>query len=180
MDVVIETPRLRLRTWSEGDREEIRRIYGDERVVRYLGDGTVRNSDEAIDGFLARRVQSQQAAGVMLWAVVERSSERLIGTGGLQPLQESGWIEVGYHLEHDAWGKGYATEIGVASLRHGFEVQGFEAICGIARATNVASCRVLEKIGLAHGGERHFYDTDVEFYSRERAPWLEDFAETAG
>ena len=48
-----------------------------------------------------------------------RSTGELIGTSGLQPLEDTGEIEVGYNMSERYWGQGYGTECcyGLAEVR---------------------------------------------------------------
>ena len=57
-----------------------------------------------------------------------------------------------YGISRREWGRGFATEVALAMLRYGFERGGLTRMLAIADAENVASRRVLEKIGLTFEG----------------------------
>ena len=57
-----------------------------------------------------------------------------------------------YGIPRREWGRGFATEVALAMLRYGFERGGLTRMLAIADAENVASRRVLEKIGLTVEG----------------------------
>jgi ribosomal-protein-alanine N-acetyltransferase len=68
---------------------------------------------------------------------------------------------VGWTVAGDRWGEGFATELGAASVRHGFEVLGLGDIVAYTLPENRASVRVMEKLGFAferdvvHTGQPH-------------------------
>ena len=71
-----------------------------------------------------------------------------MGRCGLNYLTETDEVEVDFILGTQFWGQGFATEAGQAGLRYGFENLDLDIIVGIVHADNVASQRVLEKIGM--------------------------------
>lgn len=63
-------------------------------------------------------------------------------------MPELNETEVGFLLDRPFWGRGYATEAALASLRFGFEQLGLNLIIALVYADNLASRRVIEKCGL--------------------------------
>jgi RimJ/RimL family protein N-acetyltransferase len=105
----LETERLVLRAFREEDLDTYAALCADPEVMRFLGSpldraGAWRSMATTL-GHLHLRGFSQSA-------VVEKASGRVIGRGGL--WRPEGWpgLEVGWVLARDAWGKGYATELG--------------------------------------------------------------------
>jgi ribosomal-protein-alanine N-acetyltransferase len=66
-------------------------------------------------------------------------------------------------LDKPYWGKGLATEGSHTSLRYGFEIVKLERIVAIAKPENIASRRVMEKVGMKYEKNAHFYNTDVVY-----------------
>jgi RimJ/RimL family protein N-acetyltransferase len=167
----ILTRRLRLRGWREGDVELMTAIYAEPEVVRYLRpldlDGTRQQ--------LSRFVDHWKEHGFGLWAVEDRASGRLIGRIGL--VHHDDWTEtsydaeVGWTLERATWSRGLATEGGAAALRFGFETKGMERIISIAHRENVASQRVMEKLGLKREGATNWRDQPVVWFTISREDW---------
>ena len=81
----------------------------------------------------------------------ERVTGQPIGWGGLQhsTIGIGDCLTVGYVLAPAVWGRGYATEIAVASVAHAFDVLGATELYASVSATNGASRRVLEKAGMS-------------------------------
>ena len=63
-------------------------------------------------------------------------------------LADASDIELGYRLRKASWGKGYATEGSKALILKGFSELGTQRVVAVALAANVASVRVMEKVGL--------------------------------
>jgi ribosomal-protein-alanine N-acetyltransferase len=86
--------------------------------------------------------------GFGMSGVIQKSDGKLIGWSGLQPLEDSGEIEVGYAFDKHYWGKGFATEIASAWLRYGFEQAGLRRIVAVTVPENKGSWHVMEKLGM--------------------------------
>jgi len=81
------------------------------------------------------------------WAVHSKPALEFIGWCGLK-LIPGNEIDLGYRFKQSVWGKGFATEAAYACLKYGFEVLNLRKIIGRAMPANMASQRVLEKIGM--------------------------------
>ena len=145
--------RLTFRPWNpELDAEAAFRIYSDPEVIRYLGRSpTVTASAEEQRERLQKIVDSMALRGdnTGVWAPcfeVEPIGSALYkelpdGEGGL-----TGDYEIGWHLRQDMWGKGFGTEIGQAMLDRA--LLDVDRVLAIAYPENLASLRIMEKIGM--------------------------------
>lgn len=161
---VIETPRLLLRPFRPDEVEGLIGLRADPEVARYLG-GWARQSPEAVEQRFKFYLSCYESHGFGMSAAIRKEDGRMIGWGGLQPLEETGEIEVGYGFEKPAWGQGYATELAAAWLRYGFEQAGLENIVAVAAPENTASWRVMEKLGMRFRGRERHYDTECVVYA---------------
>lgn len=150
----LDTDRLRLRPprldnlrWSHA------RISSDPRVAWDSESSTI---IESLKG-LENRIAHWREHGFGMWAVFEKASDEPLGFAGLVALEGTDEVQVGYHLAQRAWSKGYATEVGRASLRYGFEVLGLSRVVAVVRPENVASQRVPLKLGLTHVRDEEHY-----------------------
>ncbi len=168
----IETDRLLLRRWREGDLDAYARICADPEVMRYLP-ATLGWEESAEQMAWFERHWEERGFG--LWAVEERASGEFIGFIGL--VYHDGWpegehkTEVGWRLGRAHWGRGLATEGALASVRYGFEGLGLERIISITLPENAASRRVMEKAGLTYRGETRWRGNDVIWYAIDRDAW---------
>ena len=168
----IETARLRVRMWREDDLAPYARICADPEVMRCLsGPMTREHSEQQI----SKLVHYWEERGFGLWAVEEKSSGAFIGIIGLLYHEDRSEgkhrMEVGWCLARPFWGRGLATEGAMASLRYGFEEVGLDHIISIAVPENLASRRVMEKVGMTLRGEIRFKGSDVVWYAVERQVW---------
>jgi ribosomal-protein-alanine N-acetyltransferase len=146
---MIETARLLLRPFQAEDLADYTAIRAKPEVVRYLPGGEARALEAAA---VAHRVIALfTAAGEhpLPWAVVEKSSNRLIGHLGLRRLPElDGAVELLYLLDSAFWGQGYASEGARAALNYGFDDLRLKRIIGLVLPENRGSQAVLRKIGM--------------------------------
>ncbi len=115
--------------------------------MRHMGHGLW--SREESEAQLERFLRHWDEYGFGLWAAEEKETGRLIGRIGLSFHSE--WPddpEVGWLIDSAYWGRGLATEGGAASIRYGFEVLEAPRLVSICVPENLASRRVMEKLGL--------------------------------
>ena len=145
--MILETERLLIRPWQAGDRDAFVRMASDPEVMRYIRAGTPYTGPE-IEEFLSRQARQDAELGVCMGAMVEKSSDEVVGVAGIQPLGTTGDLEIGWWLQRDAWGRGLATEAASACVRHIFEALGRSRVVAIIDSGNEASVRVSERAGL--------------------------------
>ena len=146
----VTTDRLDLRRFRHDDVDELAEVFADVEVWRFpFGRGLTR---EETASFLDRQIASWEDCGFGLWAVVERSTARLVGFVGLSVprfLPEIlPAVEVGWRLHPDVWGRGYATEGATAALHEARTTLGLGVVCSVPETGNAASIRVCERLGL--------------------------------
>jgi ribosomal-protein-alanine N-acetyltransferase len=166
----LETPRLRLRKFTPVDVEQLRPIFGNPAVTRYIGDGLPASAEQT-EFALHSMLRHYDQHGFGRLAVIEKSTGKLIGYGGLRSLE--GVPELVYLLDEPYWNQGLATEIGRECLRHGFEDHGFERIVAMTKPGNIASRQVLQKLNMRSEGYKSYYDCEVVFYGMQRAAFGE-------
>jgi len=164
---MIETSRLILRQFTSGDLDAFASMNADADVMRYIGDGKPQTSAQTqmrLNAILDHWDQHRFG----LCAVVEKATREFAGFCGLQFLDNTSEIEIGYRLAKRFWGAGLATEAARASLKHGFEEFGLDRIVAVVQPENVASQWVIQKIGLRYVKDARFYNGDVEYYAITR------------
>jgi ribosomal-protein-alanine N-acetyltransferase len=145
----IKTDRLTLRDLEERDWEAVHSFASDAEVVRYVdwGPNTEDDTKKFIQRSIAgRREQPRKSYG---FAIVLEEGDRLIGTCGIDlsdSINREGCI--GYCLNRHFWNQGYATETAGALLIFGFDQLNLHRIFALCDPENIASARVLEKVGM--------------------------------
>lgn len=147
MDDVPEllTRRLRLRGWIPADRLALTAIKSDPRNWDFIRSGPSRSlalAAATLDEFIAEWERDRIGS----WAIEERDSGNLAGDCGVK-LTERG-PQLAYMIAGNRWGNGFATEAGAAVLRFVFTNFHWPAVYASTDAVNVASLRVLDKLGM--------------------------------
>lgn len=148
MPLVLETQRLILRPWEESDIPELVPLIGAREVaVTTLRIPHPYREEHAREFIRTEAKQNEQRLSIRL-----RSDGNLCGGVGLHPSPGHQHAELGYWLGVPFWGRGYATEAAAAVVRYGFEQLQLHRIFASHFEGNVASQRVLQKLGMRHEG----------------------------
>jgi RimJ/RimL family protein N-acetyltransferase len=149
--VFLETERLLLRSFTETDAENLFELDSDPEVMRFLTGGRATPRDVIEKEVLPRFLEyHQRFAGFGYWAAIEKSTGDFLGWFEFRPPEKAAprEAELGYRLRRSVWGKGYATEGSRALVRKGFTEFEVERVVAFTMAVNMASRRVLEKLGM--------------------------------
>ena len=173
----LTTKRLGLRRFTGEDADWLAALYSDPDVTRFLG-GT--KGRPQVEELLRTRILDYYEAhpGLGIWMTADRATGDRVGFHLLNNVQGESFIQVGFALARAAWGKGFGTEMADAVLRYGFADLRLPRIVGIASLPNLASQRVLAKIGLRRNGERAFAhpayaaEGPLAWFERDRDDWL--------
>lgn len=157
----IDTLRLRLRMFRPDDQEALARIICDPQVMKYYGPGLPVSPGE-VESILRGMLRAWKQPGFGRWAVMHKGGRELIGVCGFRWLEQA--PELSYALAKANWGMGLATEAAAACLKYGFEELQFTDVVAVVRRENMASQRVLEKIGMANQREARYGNVDVLRY----------------
>lgn len=164
---MIDTPRLILRRFAKVDLDALTSLNEDPEVMRYIGDGKPQTPEQTVSRLNAI-IEHYTDHGFGLWATIDKTSGAFVGFCGLQLLDQSAEVEVGYRLARRVWGRGIATEAARVCLQYGFEELALARIVAVVHPENLASQRVVEKIGLQYVKDATFYNTGVRYYAIAR------------
>ena len=149
---ILRTERLSLRAMHPIDTEDMFDYARREDVTKYLL-WKPHESKAYTEDYL-RYIQSRYALEDFYdWAVIERESRRMIGTCGFTRIDtENDSAEIGYVLNPDFHGRGYAAEAAAKVVEFGFLTLGLNRIEARFMQGNDASLRVMEKLGMSFEG----------------------------
>ncbi len=154
----IASDRLLIRPWQATDQAGFRQMVSDPEMMRYISNG-LPWSDERIAEFQVRQGRQLESHRCCMGALEERSTGRLVGVCGLQPLGTTSDTEIGWWVVRDRWGEGLATEAAGAALRYAWDALALHRVVAIALPQNLASTRIMEKLGMRC--ERHTTTQDL-------------------
>ena len=148
----LRTARLRLRPFDDADADGLFALHSNARVLRYWDAPPWSERVRAERFMTACRQMAEEGTGTRL-ALDRVSDGAFIGWGSLtrwNPDYRS--ASLGYCLDDAAWGHGYATETARALLQWAFDTRDLNRVQAETDTRNVASARVLEKLGFVREG----------------------------
>ena len=147
--ISIETSRLRLRELTVDDAEFVCRLVNEPSFLTNIGDRGVRTPEDARRYILDGPWTRQRKPGYAQFLIELKETGTPIGVCGLLYRETLDLSDVGFALVPEHWGKGHATEAASAVMAYGRSTLGIERIVGLTSADNLASIKVLEKLGLS-------------------------------
>jgi ribosomal-protein-alanine N-acetyltransferase len=147
--MILTTERLLLRDFVESDWEAMLAYQQDPLYLRY-NEWMSRTAEEVRD-FLQIFLDHQKHVPRIKFqfAITLRSTGQFIGNCGVRKgFADAREGDMGYELDPRFWGNGYATEAARAVLGFGFSYINLQRVSAWCLAENVASARVLEKLGM--------------------------------
>jgi RimJ/RimL family protein N-acetyltransferase len=175
------TMRLRLEPVGPANTRDLWLVHGDDEVWPWYGNE--RPTLEQATQQAKFMGDSWRSHGVHKWIAYDRVTGEVVGRGGLSrtPVDDdwgqiyaflpsepwvraahgtrrpfiahANWVEIGWALRREFWGRGYASEIGGAGLAYAFDVLGVQAVVSCTVRHNLRSRAVMERIGMRNVGE---------------------------
>jgi ribosomal-protein-alanine N-acetyltransferase len=170
---IVETDRLAFRHFTLDDLPLLIEQRSDPDVNRFLG-GPERQNAEALATRIRFYMSCYDSHGFGMCPMIWKETGDMIGSAGLQPLENTEEIEVGYSLIKTFWGKGIATEAARGWMEFGFNEQGLERIVGVTDLDNAASQHILEKLGMKYEKTEVHYDIECSFYGVSKSDFFEE------
>lgn len=163
MHIILESPRLVFRRFTEADAKLIMELHSDPLVLQFLHEPLVTTEEEARE-IIKKIIIPQYKLNLGRWALHTRDNNRFIGWCGLKYNARTDETDLGYRLSNEAWGKGYATEAAEYTLQYGFDTLQLKKIIAHAHVQNTASINVLEKLGMKYTRDEVIDDIPVKTF----------------
>jgi len=146
----LETERLSIRAFDDGDIDSMAAVYGDPRVMAHVCLGVLDRDETTalLEGY--RRAQDER--GFSTWAVVDRESGSVVGDVGFGVYEPSGEPELGYTLAAAFWGRGYGLEAARACVDAAFAHLPARRLVAKVEVGNERSLRLAERLGMHRVG----------------------------
>lgn len=161
--LILETPRLILREKVLEDAPFFMALNADPLVVQYTGDGPFKDLAEA-EAIVNYVIGQYHKNGYGRWLVSLKETGEPLGWCGLKYHEDSGDTDIGYRLMQKYWGMGYATEASRACLAYGFDQLALPRIIGRVATENMASIRVLKKLGMTFFEDTYLDNSPAYIY----------------
>ena len=147
--IEIKTERLFLKKFRTSDKNSLIALIGDSRVSETLSNVPYPYTSEDADYWLNSVKKNELRLSIRL-------NDALIGGIGLTYGDDS-YCELGYWLGWKYWGRGYATEASISLLNYVKQNTSFKKFRANVYKENIASSKVLQKLGFKETGEGQVY-----------------------
>ena len=168
---MLETERLLIKKITPEDLPWLIEMRTAEAVNRYLGGPAMQNA-ASLTKRMSFYLECHEKYGYGFSTMTLKATGEMIGTSGLQPLEDTGEIEVGYNLAEAHWRQGFGYECAMAWLKYGLETAGLDRIVAIADPDNTGSWRIMEKCGMRYEKTEPHYGMDCVFYAISREEFV--------
>ena len=148
----LASKRITLRHPRGSDLDALYALFADAEVTRYWSHGSWHSRHQA-EGYL-RDIHAGANSGQLLqWAIARAIDDALIGTVTLHAFaREHARCEIGFALQPQHWGHGFAREAVTTALRHAMHALGLQRIEADVDPKKAASLRLLESLGFQREG----------------------------
>ena len=168
----LTSERLRLRPVTGRDFSAIAAMDSDPRVMRYLClKSPVPSYEQALEE-VHSILDLRTPSGGGTWAITCRTTQTFFGWVWVVLLGDVPYIDLGYRLAPKFWGHGYATEAGRQIAHHTFLDLGIPHLTALIHPLNLASARVVAKVGLSLTGTMDTFGTELDHYAVSRARYI--------
>ena len=161
MNALFESKRLYFRPFSLIDAQDLLHLNSDPEVIKYTGDDPFGSIEKARDFIV--NYDHYDKHGFGRWAVIRKKDDRFIGWCGLK-FNEEDEIDLGFRFFKRDWGKGYASEAAQATIDFGIEHLKMTRFVGRSAQENIASIKVLEKLGFVFQSKRECHGIADAYY----------------
>lgn len=147
MKRILETNRLILREITHDDIDALHSWCSHPLAMQYFPKIYSRKEVEA---FIERHQLRYKIQGHSVWLMEEKATGKAVGQLGLvmQSVNYKAEPEIGYILHPDHWGKGYATECGIATRDYAFNTLRYPYVISLIRPINLPSQAVARRVGM--------------------------------
>jgi RimJ/RimL family protein N-acetyltransferase len=161
----IDGPRVRLRAMRRGDVPALFALQSDPVGMRYWSYPPLTGIEQAQTQF-DRNARAARKGDCIPWTIASADGDAMIGTCTLFAIDTTHRrAMLGYALARPHWGRGYAQEALRLALGHAFGALGLHRVEADIDPRNVASTRLVERVGFAREGllrERWFVGDDIQ------------------
>ncbi|MDQ4123463.1 MAG: GNAT family N-acetyltransferase [Acidobacteriota bacterium] len=150
---MLETERLAFRRFNDSDVDAIFAMRSDARFMRFIKPVETRRETIFWMQMVSRHWEPDNFG---FWAVLLKETGAVIGWSGTWILQETKEPEIGFAVASDFWGRGFGTEAAGFALKYTFEERDAECAVALTMPKNLASRRIMEKLGMSFEEEKYF------------------------
>ncbi len=165
--IITETERLIIREFTIEDAEDVFLFNSNKDVTQFTGDaGMVESLADAKKIIREIWLHEYEKYGYARWATQLKETGKVIGFTGFKfdtrpTVQDT---DIGYRFLPEYWGKGLATESGIACIEYAKEHMDLKRVLGDVVVENIGSNNVLKKLGFSYHSQYQELGFDVNRY----------------
>lgn len=149
--VILHTDRFVLRQFRLSDVHDVYENWSSDYEAAKYNAWNVHENEKVTESYVAEWVESYKSKKSYHWAVEDKEAEEVIGSISVSNVKNrKKYCEVGYTVAQKRWNQGIATEILREVLDFLTNEVGFETIRALHDIRNVASGKVMEKVGMVY------------------------------
>lgn len=164
----LETKRLYMRPIIPADAKDMYELNLDPDVIKYTGDPPFKSIEDSFQFYSRYDDYARNKMG--RFSTFLKEGDVFLGWCGLKQVEDK--VDLGYRFFKKYWGQGFATESSMASLDYGFKTIGLDKIIAQAMPENVASYKVMEKLGMKFEKKTFYEDIELLQYTISKSDWL--------
>lgn len=173
---VLTTARMRLVPFQDDHLDGLNEMNADPDVMRFLSGPETREQTMAV---IARVKSRWSELGYSWWSFIEHSTGELVGAGAIQNLRRVSApepdltcpLEIGWRLKRSRWGQGLASEAAQAMAGFAFDTLRADELYAVCHPDNLASAKVMQRLGMQHGGLQDWYGKPLTTYRVSAQAW---------
>jgi ribosomal-protein-alanine N-acetyltransferase len=179
MKIFFETERFILREILEDDQAGFFAMDSDPEVHKYLGNKPVTSIEQTRE--IIKNVRNQyQTNGIGRWAIINKDNGDFMGWSGLkfeEKVRDFPYYDIGYRLNKKYWGQGIASETAALALAYGYRTLKLDEIFGVDHIKNIASNKILQKIGLQWKDRFILDGMECNWYRITPSEWIKKYSD---
>lgn len=140
---MLETNRCKFLKIQKTDYEEVKTLYIDERVRKFLGGVIDENTYRTKFAGMCDKINKD-----LFWVIRRKEDNQFIGVISLDVHHDGINTEISYQLLPKWWGQGYGVEVVQHIISYGFKELGLRTIVAETQSANEASCKLLASVGM--------------------------------
>ena len=150
--MLYETERLVVRELADDDAPALYELHRDAEVMRWLAAAPSTGPEEELARLRDWRARAG-GPGMGFFGIVERETGELVGVQVLKPFDDLPYVDLGWRLRRDRWGRGYATESARGAIGYAFGTLGLAELAATTLPDNARSRAVMERLGMTFAGD---------------------------
>lgn len=160
-DYLLQSPRLGFRCWHDTDFPLAISLWGDPTVTRYISARGYTLREVQIR--LQLEIEAERTHGIQYWPIFLLGKGEHVGCCGLRLRENQPEVlELGVHIASRHWRQGYALEAASCVIEHAFADRAAQAIFAGHNPENVASRRLLTRLGFVYTHDEFYAPTGLQ------------------